>query len=79
MTEEIANPGKTLNATFLPVSLLRKSENKLATSLTSKCNSHLTQTNFKKPPATPSSPSILQKSSSQATNSTNLTLPLFAS
>jgi hypothetical protein len=42
MTEQLAKTGKDLNATFLPASLLRKNENKLATSLTSKCFTCLT-------------------------------------
>ena len=39
MTEQIPNIGKDLNDTFLPNSILRKSQNKLNTSLTQKCNS----------------------------------------
>lgn len=78
MTEEVASPGRTLNATFLPSTLLRKNENKLATSLTSKCKSPPTQINFKKPPAIPSSQSTLLKSSFRATNSTKVTQLQFA-
>ena len=37
MSEEVANPGRDLNSTFVPGSLLRKNENKLVTSLTAKC------------------------------------------
>jgi hypothetical protein len=52
MAEPLGKTGKDLNATFLPSSLLRKNENKLATSLTSKCIFKNTKINFKKQPAT---------------------------
>lgn len=54
MAEQLGKTGRELNATFLPASLLRKTENKLASSLASKCKSPPRQTNLKRPPATPS-------------------------
>ena len=48
MTEQIPNIGKDLNNTFLPSSILRKSQNKLNASLTQKCNSQHHADDFEK-------------------------------
>jgi hypothetical protein len=48
MTEQLNKTGRELNATFLPTSLLRKTENKLLNSLTSKCTQMFDSDEFEK-------------------------------
>lgn len=38
MADQLNKTGRELNATFVPGSLLRKTENKLINTLSSKCN-----------------------------------------
>ena len=68
MTETHSKTGRDLNATFLPGSLLRKSEKKLTQTLAQKCTVRWTQMNFKKQQGTTTSRSTRPKSSSRATS-----------
>lgn len=68
MTDQLSKTGRELNATFVPASLLRKTENKLINTLTSKRTGLSMKTIFKKRRETPSSKSTLPRSNSQATS-----------
>lgn len=68
MTEQLSKTGRELNATFVPGSLLRKTDNKMSNTLISKCTPQRMQMIFKRLWETPSSKSTLPSSSSQDTN-----------